>query len=66
MEVLVKTRKLGGSLIVTIPNDAVKKMELKENETVSLSLNRPKKSYFGIAPNISAFTEKNRFDYRPR
>lgn len=66
MDSMVKTRKLGGSLIVTIPNETVKELNLKENEAVLLSLKRPKKSYFGIAPNISAFTEKDRFDYRPR
>ena len=59
---LVRTRKLGGSLIVTIPNDAVKKIGLKENETIALSIKRPKKSYFGICPNVSAFTEDDRFD----
>ena len=62
MDAIVRTRKLGGSLIVTIPNDAVKKMDLKENELIELSVRRPKKSYFGICKNVSAFTGADRFD----
>ncbi len=62
MEVIVKTRKLGGSIIATIPNDAAKALNLKENEFIELDIKKRKKSFFGIMKSVSGFTEKDRFD----
>lgn len=63
---VVRTRKLGGSLMVTIPKEIVKELNLKENELVELNVRKPKKSYLGILKDIPPFTEKDRFDYRSR
>ncbi len=62
MEVLTKTRKLGGSLIATIPKDAVKELGIKENEQIALEIKKPRKSFFGIIPGLKSFTEEDRFD----
>ncbi len=62
MQVIVKTRKLGGSIITTIPSDAVKAMSIKPNETLELDIKKHRRSFFGIAKGMREFTEEDRFD----
>ena len=64
MDAMVRTRKVGGSLIVTIPNETVKELNLKVNELVEIDVHRPKKSFFGALKNLSEFTEADRLDER--
>lgn len=64
MLVFSKTRKVGGSIVATIPKDAVKGLGLKENETVELDVRRPEKSFFGAFKKLSAYSSKDRIDAR--
>ncbi|MBU0635811.1 hypothetical protein KKE06_02180 [Candidatus Micrarchaeota archaeon] len=62
MTVSTKTKRLGGSLMAIIPKKVVKKLELRENESIEIRVKRPQKSYFGICKGVSAFKEVDRFD----
>ena len=62
MQVIVKTRKLGGSIIAAIPSEAVKELGLKPNDILELDIKKHKKSFFGIAKGMREFTEADRFD----
>jgi antitoxin component of MazEF toxin-antitoxin module len=53
---LVKVRKVGGSLVVTIPREIVLAEGIKEGEFVLLDIKKAKKSWFGVAPSIGSFT----------
>ena len=65
MQVIVKTKKIGGSLAAFLPKDAVKGMNLKENETLHIEVKKPKKSYFGcMKGKLGEFTEADRLDSR--
>ncbi|MBI4210344.1 MAG: hypothetical protein HY544_02450 [Candidatus Diapherotrites archaeon] len=65
MQVIVKVKKIGGSMMARIPSEAVKELNLKENETVQLEVKKPKKSYFGaLKGQIGEFTEADRLDSR--
>lgn len=55
-----KTRKIGGSIVVTIPKETVKELKLQSGEDIEIEVRKPKKSYFGIAKGISSFTKKDR------
>ena len=47
MDFISRTRKIGGSLVTTIPKDTVEKFNIKENELVELEIRKAKKSFFG-------------------
>ena len=65
METIVtRTRKVGGSIMTTIPNEVVKELDIKDNEEIEISVKKRKKSYFGAIKSIGPFTEKDRFDVR--
>jgi hypothetical protein len=54
MRTFVKTRAVGGSLIVTIPKEIAEAEDLKEGE-----LEKAKKSFFGAAKGIGPFTKED-------
>ena len=60
----MKTKKIGGSIMARIPKKVVDELNLKSDETVELTVKRPKKSYFGAIKGISPFTEEDRIDVR--
>lgn len=62
MEAIVRTRKVGGSIMATIPSDIAKKLNIGENEVIEIDVKKQKKSFFGIAKKISEFREEDRFD----
>ena len=61
MEVLTKTRKIGGSLVVTIPNNIVKDQNLKEGQSVIIEIKNIKKSGFGISKGLASFSKEDKF-----
>ena len=61
MKTIIKARKIGGSLIVTIPREIVEIEGIKENQFVEIEIQRPKKSFFGISKKISPFSKEDKF-----
>ncbi|HZX12634.1 MAG TPA: hypothetical protein VFE88_04230 [Candidatus Nanoarchaeia archaeon] len=61
MEALAKTRKLGGSLIVTIPKMVVENENLREDELVKIEIKKVKKSGFGLFKGLGKFTKEDKF-----
>ena len=61
---LARIRKIGGSLVVTIPKEMVKEEQLEENEVIEISVKKPRKSYFGALKGIGHFTRKDRMEDR--
>ena len=61
MEVLTKTRKIGGSLVVTIPNNIVKGQNLKDGQSVIIEIKNIKKSGFGISKGLASFSKEDKF-----
>ena len=62
METLVKTRSLGGSLVVTIPKNIVDTEDIRSNETVKIIVTKIKKDGFGMFKGIGSFTEEDELD----
>lgn len=52
MKTIAKTRKIGGSLVITIPSNIFKNERLKEMKKV-------KKDYFGALKGIGSFTKED-------
>ena len=52
IETISKVRSVGGSLMVTIPKDLVKLKAINEGEIVKISLEKVKKSGFGLLKGL--------------
>ena len=61
--VLTKTRRVGGSVMVTLPKDAVETLGVEEGEIVEITIRLPRKSYLGALRGIGTFSEKDRADH---
>jgi len=53
---LTKTRKVGGSIVVTLPNELVKTQNIRENEYVEITVRKCRKDGFGILKGMAPFT----------
>ncbi len=61
MEIISKTRKVGGSLMITIPKNIVEIERIQENQTLVLELKKTNISGFGISKGIGPFTKESKF-----
>lgn len=66
METVVKTRRLGGSLIVRIPKEVVDEEGLHEGETVKLKVKKIKRSGFGAFKGLKPMTKEEELDEQIR
>jgi len=55
----VKVRKVGGSLVVTIPKEVVEAEGIKEGEIVQIAVKKTRKSWFGVARGVGPFTAED-------
>ena len=53
---LTKTRKVGGSIVVTLPKEIVDLEQIKENEYVEITVKKCRKDGFGILKGMAPFT----------
>ncbi|MDO8459500.1 MAG: AbrB/MazE/SpoVT family DNA-binding domain-containing protein [Nanoarchaeota archaeon] len=60
MEAVVKTRSIGGSLVVTLPSEIVKLEDLKEGEYVEIKVKKRKRDYFGALKGMGSFKEEDK------
>jgi hypothetical protein len=55
---IAKTRKIGGSLVVTIPVEIIKDQNIEEGETIEIKVKKRKKDYFGALKGIGHYNRK--------
>jgi antitoxin component of MazEF toxin-antitoxin module len=53
---LTKTRRIGGSIVVTLPKKLVETQKIKENEFVEISVKKCRKNGFGALKGMPSFT----------
>ena len=58
----MRTRRVGGSIVVTIPMEVVEIARIKEGETLKLEIDRPRNSYFGALKGIRRINHEERMD----
>ena len=58
-ECLAKTRKVGGSLVVTLPKELVESEKIKEGEIIEISVKKLRKKGFGVLKGIGPFTAED-------
>ena len=62
--IITRARKVGGSIMATIPKEKVKELNIRENEEIELSIKKRRKSFLGALKGIGPFTEEDRLDVR--
>ena len=58
-ECLAKTRKVGGSLVVTLPKELVEANRIKEGEIIEIKIKKLRKDGFGILKGVGPFTTQD-------
>jgi antitoxin component of MazEF toxin-antitoxin module len=58
---IARTRKIGGSLVITIPANIVKEENIQENDLIEFGVKKKRKSYFGALKGIGSFTKEDKF-----
>ena len=56
---LARTRKVGNSLVVALPEEIVKVERIKENEFVEISIKNCQKDGFGVFKGMAPFTKED-------
>jgi hypothetical protein len=54
---LVKTRRVGGSLVVTIPKEVIEAKQIHEGEIVEITVKKLRLEGFGALKGIGPFTQ---------
>ena len=58
-ECLAKTRKVGGSLVVTLPKELVESKKIKEGEIIEIRVKKLRKDGFGSLKGVGPFTAED-------
>ena len=53
---LVKTRKIGGSLVVTLPKELVQSKKIREGEVLEITVRKARKDGYGRFAGMKPFT----------
>lgn len=61
MEVVAIPRKIGGSLVVTLPNGLVKAEGIEEGIPIDIIVKKNKIDGFGMFKGIGLFTKEDKF-----
>ena len=60
--VLVKTRRVGGSLVVSIPKEAVEQEGIREGELIEVEVRKARRDWFGATRGVGSFTKEDELD----
>ena len=52
---LAKTRKVGGSIVITLPKELVQTQKIRENEFVEVTVKKCRKNGFGVLRGMAPF-----------
>ena len=61
-EAIVRARRLGGSLVVSIPKEIAKKQGIVAGEAIRIEVKKMKKDWFGALKGIGPFTKEDELD----
>jgi len=59
---VVKARKVGSSLVVTIPKKLAESKKIKEGELVEITVRKVKKDKFGVFKGMKPFKAEDELD----
>jgi len=56
-QIIVRARKVGGSLTFTIPKDVRHSLNIKEDQLLEIEVTNPKIDFFGSIPKINPYSD---------
>ena len=59
---LIRTRKIGGSIVVGIPKEIADQEQIREGELVEVEVRKPKNNWFGAFRGLKAFSREEELD----
>lgn len=59
MESITKLRKVGGSIVATVPKKIIELEGLMPGQIVKIKVEKIKKSFFGAAKGVGSFTKED-------
>lgn len=59
---IVKSRKVGGSIVVSIPRQVAEHEGIREGELLEIEVRKAKKDWFGAFKGIGPFTKEDELD----
>jgi antitoxin component of MazEF toxin-antitoxin module len=59
---LVKTRRVGGSLVVTLPKELVENKKIREGEILEIAVQKKRRDGFGVLRGMKPFTAEDELD----
>ena len=62
-EGVAKAKRVGGSIMVTLPKQVVELLGVVEGDVVALNVQLPRRSFLGALRGIGSFTEEDRADH---
>jgi antitoxin component of MazEF toxin-antitoxin module len=63
VRVLARTRKVGGSIIVSIPKQAIEQEGIREEgELIELEVRKARKDWFAATKEVGHFTKEDELD----
>lgn len=63
MKAYTRTKKIGGSIMVTIPKEIVKEEAIHEGQVIEIEIKKVVKSGFGIAKGIGPYKREKFSDF---
>ena len=60
--VLIKAKRIGGSIMVRIPKEVVEQEDIKEGEMVEVEFKKARRSWFGSMPGLGPMTKEDEMD----
>ncbi len=62
VSVVVKAKKVGGSIMVRVPKEIVEQQDIKPGELVEVQIRKARKDGFGMFPHLPPFTREDELD----
>jgi antitoxin component of MazEF toxin-antitoxin module len=59
---IVKTRKIGGSIVVRIPKDVAEREGIREDEFVEIDVKKAKGEWYGAFPTLKKFSREEELE----
>ncbi len=59
---LVKSRRVGGSIVVSIPKEVTEQEGIREGELIEIDVRKARKDWFGSLKGLGRFTKEDELD----
>jgi antitoxin component of MazEF toxin-antitoxin module len=59
---IVRSRKIGGSIVVRIPKEATEQEGIREGELVEVEVRKARKDFYGALKGVGKFSREDELD----